>query len=269
MVNIVKFPGLSLDLLIPDVAFTILGVDIKWYAICIVLGIIVALVLCKLSKENFYIKFEQVLENTILALLAGIVGARLYYVIFNFSEYLSNPVEILNIRNGGLAIYGGLIAGGFVMYKMCKNANIDFKDYFDYIIPFVAVAQAIGRWGNFFNLEAYGSITTSFLRMGINTESGYMEVHPVFLYESFACLIIFFILRYLQKSRKFPGQIILSYLALYSGVRFFLEELRQDSLIFLTFKISKIISAIIFVISCFYLLKGYIKYLKKQKNVKK
>jgi phosphatidylglycerol:prolipoprotein diacylglycerol transferase len=257
--NKVYFPGFDLELLIPQTAFNIFGIEVRWYAICIVFGIVLALILCKKSSENFYITFDIVLENTLLALIIGVIGARLYYIIFNLSYYLKNPIEMFNIRNGGLAIYGGLIAGGFTIYKMCKSEHINVLDYFDYIVPFVAIAQAFGRWGNFFNLEAYGAQTTSIFRMGIETAAGYMEVHPVFLYEFIACLVIFIILRFVQKHRKFSGEIFYLYLALYSGIRFFLEELRQDSLLFLGFKISKILSAIIFVVSCMYLLKGFIK----------
>jgi phosphatidylglycerol:prolipoprotein diacylglycerol transferase len=257
--NRVYFPGLGLNLLISQTAFHIFGIEVRWYAICIVLGIIVALILCKRSNEKFYITFDNVLENTLLALIAGVIGARIYYIIFNLSYYLKSPLEILDLRKGGLAIYGGLIAGGITIYKLCKAERINILDYFDYIVPFVAIAQAIGRWGNFFNIEAYGSQTTSVFRMGIETTSGYMEVHPVFLYESFACLAIFIILRFFQKHRKFSGEIFYLYMALYSGIRFFLENLRQDSLLFLDFKISRVLSAIIFVVSCIYLIKGFIK----------
>lgn len=257
--DIVTFPAFNISIEIPKIAFSILGVDIHWYAVCIVLGIIVAFVLCKISKEKYYIDFQQVLEIMAIALIFGIIGARLYYIIFNITDYLENPIEILNFRNGGLAIYGGLIAGVIVIIKMCKKYGINKLDFFDYIVPFVSIAQCIGRWGNFFNIEAYGYQTDSLFRMGIFTEQGYMEVHPVFLYECIICLIMFFILRALQKKRKFAGEICFSYLAMYSFARFFLEGLRQDSLMFLDFRISKVVSLIIFVYSCYFLLKGKLK----------
>ena len=143
--DIVTFPAFNISIEIPKIAFSILGVDIHWYAVCIVLGIIVAFVLCKISKEKYYIDFQQVLEIMAIALIFGIIGARLYYIIFNITDYLENPIEILNFRNGGLAIYGGLIAGVIVIIKMCKKYGINKLDFFDYIVPFVSIAQCIGR----------------------------------------------------------------------------------------------------------------------------
>ena len=259
MIDVVKFPGLGITLDVPKIAFSIFGVNVRWYAVCIVLGIVVALVLSKISKEKFYIDFDQLLEIMIITLLFGVIGARIYYVIFNFSYYLENPLEIINIKNGGLAIYGGIIAGAIVIIKMCEKYGINKLDFFDYIVPFVSIAQAIGRWGNFFNIEAFGTETTSIFRMGINTAQGYIEVHPTFLYECVACVCIYFILRKMQKNRKFAGEICFSYLALYSLVRFFIEGLRQDSLMFIDIKVSQLVSAIIFIYSCYYLLKGLIK----------
>lgn len=268
--DIIKFPGLGLDFEVSKVAFSLFGINIYNYAFCIVFGIIFALILCKNSKENYYIKFDALLEIMILALLVGIIGARLYFVIFNLEYYLENPIKIMNIRDGGLAIYGGLIAGVYVIIKRCKFYKIAPLDFLDYIVPFVAIAQAIGRWGNFFNIEAYGYETSSFLRMGITVAEGYKEVHPVFLYESISNFIIFFILRKAQEKRRFKGQILYMYMALYSGVRMFLETLRTDSLMFLGFRISQILSIVIFVYSSITLLMKYIDLaISKMYKVKK
>lgn len=259
--RIVKFPEMALEFELPKVAFQIFGVDIHCYAVCIVLGILVALFLCKQSEEKFYISFENVVECTIIGLIAGVIGARIYYVLFNFEQYATSDIlEIFNIRDGGLAIYGGLLAGGYVMMKRCKECKIKPEEFFDYIVPFVAIAQCIGRFGNFFNLEAYGIETESFFRMGIQTINGYKEVHPVFFYESLATFIIFLILRHMQKDRKFIGQICYTYILLYSGVRMLLEMLRVDSLMFFGFKISIVLSVVLFIYSGVIIIKRYTEY---------
>lgn len=263
--NVVTFPGLNLTFDVSKIAFSIFGVSIYKYAICIVLGIIIALVLCRISKEKYDIEFNDVMVSTILGIIFGTIGARLYYVLFNLDYYSQNIGEIFNFRNGGLAIYGGLILGGLAIFVYCKIRKIKILNFFDYIIPYVAIAQTVGRWGNFFNIEAYGSETASFLRMGIRTLEGYIEVHPVFLYESIATLVIFFILKCLQKHRKFNGEILLSYCLLYSGIRFFLEGLRTDSLMLYNFRVSQILSVVIFIVS---LCTIIIKY-KKQTTSKK
>ena len=262
----IRFPGLDLSVSVPQIALKIFGINIYWYAICIVFGIILALILCSKSKENFNIKFDFVFESLMFAIIFGIIGARLYYVLFNLQYYLKNPIKILHIRDGGLAIYGGLIAGAITILAKCQNRKIDKLDFLDYITPFIAIAQSVGRWGNFFNQEAYGTETTNILRMGINTEYGYEEVHPTFLYESIFTLMIFIILRKLQKNRKFKGQICYSYLVLYSGIRMIIESVRADSLMFGNFRISQVLSVAIFVIFGIMLLKNYIKYNKIEKR---
>lgn len=201
--SVITFPGLNLKFEVSKIAFSIFGISIYKYAVCIVLGILVALVLCKISKQKFEIKYEDVLMCTVLGLFFGIIGARLYYVIFNLEYYSQNVLEIFNLRNGGLAIYGGLIFGAIAIFIYCKFQKIKVLDLFDYVVPYIAIAQAIGRFGNFFNIEAYGESTTSLLRMGIQTNIGYIEVHPTFLYEAFATFMIFLILKICQKYRKF------------------------------------------------------------------
>lgn len=265
--NIVRFPGLNLDLKIPQIAGNIFGIDIYMYAICIVIGILVLIILCKNSKEKFENNFDVVLNIGTISLIFGILGARLYFILFNLDYYLNNIIEIFNFRDGGLAIYGGLITGILTAYIICKIKKIDILNLLDYVIPFIALAQGIGRWGNFFNIEAYGSNTNIFLRMGIYTQTGYIEVHPVFLYESICDILIFLILRKLQKNRKFKGEIFFLYCILYSGIRFFIEGLRIDSLMIYNFRISQILSLFIFIISIIIFYKN-IKDIKKDKTNK-
>lgn len=260
----VKFPGLNLSFSIHPIAITVFGVDIYFYAICIVGGILLSLVLCYLSKEKFGMDFEFVLESLIHAIFIGIIGARIYYVAFNLKNSEISLNNVLNLRNGGLAIYGGLIAGSLVIARRCQKNKVNTLDFFDYMAPFVALAQSIGRWGNFFNQEAYGIQTKNIFRMGIDTIEGYKEVHPTFLYESIATFVIFIILRILQKNRDFKGEICYGYLFLYAFIRMLIEGLRADSLMVGSFKISQILSIAIFVVSGIMLLKKRKKHRYKQ-----
>lgn len=263
--NVVTFPGLNLSFEVSKVALDIFGFSIYKYAVCIVLGIVVALILCRLNKEKFGVDFGFILENTILGILFGTLGARIYYVIFNLEYYSNNLGEILNFRNGGLAIYGGLILGAFAIIINCKIQKKSILDLFDCIIPYVAIAQCFGRFGNFFNIEAYGYETTSFLRMGIYTLEGYMEVHPTFLYEAIATFVIFIVLIILQRRREYKGQIFLGYCALYALARTAIEGLRTDSLMFFNFRASQVLSIIILIVSVAMIIKLRIK---NQKEIK-
>lgn len=262
--NVVTFPGLNLSFDVSKVAFTLFGISVYKYAVCIVLGIVLALILCKIAKQKFDIKYNDVLISTVLGIIFGTIGARLYYVIFNLDYYSQNISEIFNFRNGGLAIYGGLIFGALAILIYCKVKKINVLNFFDYVVPYVAIAQCIGRIGNFFNIEAYGQQTTSIFRMGIRTVEGYMEVHPVFFYECIATIAIFAILKILQNHRKFEGQIFTFYCLLYSGIRFFLEGIRADSLMIFNFRVSQILSLLIFVISVVVIIVNLKKVSKRQ-----
>ena len=264
--NTISFPGINLNLNINKIAFTIGNIQIYNYAICIVISILVALLLFKKSKQNYNIDFDFSFYTIIYCLIFGIIGARIYYILFNLNYYISKPLQILNFRSGGLGIYGGIITGLIVIIIRCRKKKINIFDFLDSIIPFVAIAQSIGRWGNFFNIEAYGNETKNFFRMGIQTIDGYKEVHPVFLYESIFTFILFVILRYKQKNRKFKGEIVLTYLIMYSFVRFFLENLRIDSLMFFSVRVSSLISIIIFVFSSGFYLNKIFKCRKMSKN---
>lgn len=263
--NLILFPGLNLSFEVPRIAFSLFGIPIYNYAVCIVLGITVALILCRFSKQNYNIDYNEILLCTIIAIAFGIIGARLYYIIFNLDYYYKNILEIFNFRNGGLAIYGGLIFGTISIIIYCKMQKINVLHFFDYIVPYVAIAQCIGRFGNFFNVEAYGEQTQSLLRMGITTAEGYIEVHPVFLYESIATFTIFIILKKIQNSAKYEGQIFWLYCLFYSGIRFFLEGIRLDSLMVFNFRISQLISILIFFISSIIIIFNH----KKLKKVSK
>lgn len=264
--NLVSFPGLNLRFEISKIAFSLFGVPIYSYAVCIVLGISIGLILCKFSANKYSMDYNDVLVCTIIGIIFGTIGARIYYVIFNLDYYSKNIFEIFNFRNGGLAIYGGLISGAISIIIYCKMQKINILHFFDYIVPYVAIAQCIGRFGNFFNIEAYGEETKFLLRMGIETLNGYIEVHPVFLYESIATFIIFIILKKMQNSILFEGQNLLFYCLFYSGVRFFLEGLRIDSLMIFNFRISQIMSAVVFFTSLIFIIYNYKKLKNKSKQ---
>ena len=220
-------------------------------------GIVVGLILARLSNQKFGISFDTVLEVLIGGMFFGIIGARLYYVLFKLEYYLASPSQMFNLRDGGLAIYGGILSIIIFLIVYCKIRKIKFLDLVDYLIPYLALGQSIGRWGNFFNVEAYGSKTNSILRMGINSSSGYIEVHPVFLYESICTFLIFIILCYVKKNRKFEGQVFFLYFILYGIVRMILEGIRVDSLMLAGIRISQLLSVLLFsIFSLFYFQKN-------------
>lgn len=261
--DVVKFPGLGMQFEFSRIAFEIFGIAVYKYAVCIVLGIAVALVLAKLSKDRFGIDFQFVLESSIVAIIFGTIGARLYYVLFNLEYYSKHILEIFSLRSGGLAIYGGLIFGGLSILVYSKIRKKDTVDLLDYLVPFVAIAQFFGRFGNFFNVEAYGYETRSLFRMGIIEGIKYVEVHPMFLYEAIINLAIFAFLRVMQSRRSFKGEILLLYCMLYSFFRAILESYRVDSLMFFNYRISQILSIIIFIVSTCLFVKNYKKPDKK------
>lgn len=230
----------------PDpVAFTIFNIEIRWYGILITSGILLALLLAYKRANRFNISKERLIDTFLISLPAGIIGARLYYVLFNLDYYLEKPLQILNIRAGGLAIHGGLIFGLAAAFICCKVYKISFSDLFDLVSPSIALAQSIGRWGNYFNSEAHGGATDLPFAILVDGEA----VHPTFLYESVFCLLLCLFLLKISQKRQFKGQIILLYCFFYSLERFFVEYLRTDSLMFYSFKVAMLLSLVIMIIS--------------------
>ena len=224
------------------------NIDIRWYAIIIVSAMILALLICKKYNGRYGIKFDTILDFSLFVIPISIICARIYFVLFSFDLYKDNLWEVFKINNGGLAIYGGIIGGLIVIAILCKIKKVKLLDLTDYIAPVIALAQSIGRWGNYINVEAYGYETDSFIKMEV-VENGYVKhVHPTFLYESVCTFIIFCILSYFARKRKFSGQITYMYIILYSFIRFFIEGLRTDSLMLGNFRISQILSLILLVV---------------------
>lgn len=243
----VTFPMLNLNLKITDVAFSLFGIDIYWYAITIVTGIVIGILALKIREKYFTIKFSEIIDLCIIIIPISIISARIYYILFSLEYYIKYPAEIFDLRSGGLAIYGGIIGGVVTCYVFCKKRKINFIELLDYAAPSLAIGQAIGRWGNFFNIEAYGTETNLPWRMGIYQFGEYTEVHPTFLYESLGTFLIFIILMNIKK-RKFSGQIACIYLIGYGWIRMIIEGLRIDSLMLGNIRISQGLSLFILIL---------------------
>lgn len=225
------------------IAFSVFGFDIMWYGLLIASAMVLAIFIMYSRAERHGIDKERILDVVIFAIPAGVIGSRLYYVLANWSYYNGDIYKIIDIRSGGLAIHGGLIAGILVAIILFRRYRIRPLNGLDLAIPAVVLAQSIGRWGNYFNQEAYGSPTN--LPWAINVNG--VMVHPTFLYESIWCLFLFFLLSFWDKKRKFEGEIFLLYGILYSLERFFVEALRTDSLMVGSLKMAQLVSIFVFI----------------------
>ena len=247
-----SFPGLGINgLTINSVAFTVgESFTVMWYGIMIALGMLMAIVYAGWRCKQAGIKIDDLLDVAIYTIFFGvIVGARGYYVLF--SEHKFSFAEYFDLRTGGLAIYGGIIVGALTIVAVCLIKKISWRKLYDCAAPAVMIAQAMGRWGNFFNGEAYGGITNLPWRMSstkfvselknnsnieLTTEqieeltSGALGVHPTFLYESLWNVLGFVIINLLYKNKKFDGEIALWYFGWYGFGRMLIEGLRTDSL---------------------------------------
>lgn len=234
------------------------NIQIYWYSIFILLAIISSCILVFNEAKKQKIP-KQFLDNLFFyTILFGLIGARLYYVIFEYKQYINDPISIFKVWEGGLAIHGGIIAGLITIIVMCKKNNIKILKMTDIVVVGLIIGQAIGRWGNFFNSEAYGSATTlenlqnlfipNFIINGMNINGTYY--HPTFLYESLWNIIGFVILLILRKSKKIKlGQLTGIYFVWYGIGRFFIEGMRQDSLmLFGILKQAQIISILMIII---------------------
>lgn len=235
------------------VAFNIFGFNVYYYSLCILLGVIVAYILITREGKKQGLTKEFTSDLIFYTLIIGILGARVYYCVFNLDYYLANPSEILKIYNGGLAIHGGVIAGLIFVYFYTKKKNVSFIKILDIVAPAVIIAQSFGRWGNFFNQEAHGEITTyqnlknmhipEFIINGMHIEGKYY--YPTFFFESIWCLIGFIILMIARKNKNLRKGFQIGFYFIWYGIgRFFIEALRTDSLMFFGLKIAQIVSLI-------------------------
>ena len=231
------------------VAFTIFGNEVRWYGLLIASAVLIGTLLALRETKRKGLEEETLIDFLLFAIPSAIIGARLYYVIFSWDIYRGNPIGALNIRSGGLAIHGAIIAGIIVAIIFTRVRKINLWQLTDIVAPSLILGQAIGRWGNYANQEAYGGPTELPWAMDING----VGVHPTFLYESIFNLMIFVFLMWYRKKSDTPGEIFLLYFSLYSLGRFFIEGLRTDSLMIGPIRVAQLISVLI-IVSCILLL---------------
>ncbi len=238
------------------VAFTIFNVEIRWYSLMILLGMILGLFIVLKESKRFNLSTDFVVNLFFWVIIFGLIGARIYYCIFNFSYYKDNILDIFKVWEGGLAIHGGIIAGFLTLLIYCKKNDVNPFKMTDIVVVPLLLAQAIGRWGNFFNSEAHGFATTYYRLKELHIPEfiingmkiGNVYYHPTFFYESMYCLIGFIILLFVRRIRYLKrGQLTCLYLMYYSIGRFFIEAMRTDSLMLGGFRMAQIVSLISFI----------------------
>ncbi|MFL0267617.1 prolipoprotein diacylglyceryl transferase [Candidatus Clostridium radicumherbarum] len=256
------------------VAFNLFGLPIRWYGILIALGMIIGILLTSYTCKVKKISYDNMMDIVLLALPSAIVGARLYYVLFNLGYYGKNPSEIIDIRQGGLAIHGGVIFAVLAAYIYTRKKKIPFLKYADAAAPSIIIAQALGRWGNFFNQEAHGGEVSAsfikhfplFIQKGMFIDGAYY--HPTFLYESIWDVLVFIILIYFIRKVKTDGLLFFAYVGLYSIGRFFIEGLRTDSLMLGPLRVAQLVSLTGVILWIGFLCYASF-YKKKQKKIEK
>lgn len=240
------------------VAFQVFGLEVRWYGILIASGVLIGAILALREAKRVGLNEETLMDFLLWEVPLCLVGARLYYVIFSWDMYKDNPIEALNIRNGGLAIHGAIIMAIIVAVIFTRIRKIDFWTIADVCAPSLILAQSIGRWGNYLNQEAHGGPTN--LPWGIMVNG--VKVHPTFLYESIWNFLVFlFLIWYRKNKQKVKGEVFLLYISLYSFIRFFIEGLRTDSLMLGPIRVAQLVSIIGIVIPM------YIFFIKRKKNI--
>lgn len=266
--EILRFPGLGWEIPISRVAVSIGSLEIYWYGVIIAVGFGLGLWVYLSHNRSCGIHPDEGLDIILWSMLGAIVGARAYYVAFQWDHYKDNLKEIFNLRGGGLAIYGGIIGALIVAFIVCRSKKLPMLPVADAAFPGVMLGQAIGRWGNFFNMEAFGTNTTLPWGMTSDTISNYlsrhqavllaqgvvvdpaMPVHPTFLYESLWNLIgVAVLLLWLFPRRSYDGQITLGYTVWYGLGRFFVEGLRTDSLMWGSVRVSQALGGVLFIVA--------------------
>lgn len=248
------------------IAFSLGPFEIRWYALFILSGFLIGMLLIKKEAKRLSIEIAKIMDLCFYLIIVSIIGARIYYVIFEFDSYKNNLLDIFAIWQGGLAIHGGIIAGIIFTYFYCKKKNLCLLQITDLIAPSLILGQAIGRWGNFFNGEAFGPKTTYMFLKNLHlpkfiidgmylyspVDNIYAYRHPAFLYESLWCLIGFILLILLRRNKKIKiGQITGIYFIIYGIERFFVESLRQDSLMMFNLKVAQLISIVMIMTGIF------------------
>ena len=245
----ITFPNLGISVNPSRVAFNVMGKDIYWYGIIIAAGFLLAVIYAMRRAPSFGLNEDNILDMLFVAVPLAIVCARLYYCIFYWDLYRDNPIAILYVWEGGLAIYGGVIGAVIGVAIFCRVKKLPIGPLLDVGSLGLLIGQMIGRWGNFMNREAHGAITDGFFKMGIADAAGNVTYYqPTFLYESVWNLVGFVALHFYSKRRKFDGEVFLLYLAWYGLGRAWIEGLRTDSLYLFNTGIR--VSQLLAVLSC-------------------
>lgn len=260
MSETLSFPGLGLEFDMDRVAFTVFGNPIYWYGILIAAAFLLGAVYVLRRVKDFGLDGDRVMDVILGGVLLGIVGARLYYVLFSWDTYRDDLLLIFNIRQGGIAIYGGVIGAVLAAVLMCRWRKVRLLPLLDVVAGGLLLGQAVGRWGNFVNIEAFGSNTAAVWGMTSPSIQNYlmahkndlaaigavvdpsMPVHPTFFYESVWCLLGFAFVAWFTKRRRFDGELWLIYIGWYGLGRFFIEGLRTDPLLIGSIRVSQLVA---------------------------
>ena len=265
----IAFPNLGIYLRNVPKAFTVFGFQIALYGVIIALGVLAGVLLAAHVAKLEKLDADVIWDFAIYAIVFSIIGARIYYVVFRWDAYKDNLLEVFNLRNGGLAIYGAVIAAFLTLWIYCRKKKQSFLQLADICVPGLVLGQVIGRWGNFTNREVFGDYTESLLAMRLPTQmvrsgdisekiaahmaegTNYIQVHPTFLYESLWNLALLALLLLYRKHKKFEGEQWLFYLGGYGLGRAWIEGIRTDTLFIphTTVAVSQVLAVVLFVVS--------------------
>lgn len=255
----IRFPHLGLEFPVGN-SFSIFGFEIAFYGIIIALGMIAGAFVAYRDAKKSGQNVDDYVDYTLFGIIGSIIGARLYYVAFEWDYYKENLSQIINLRAGGLAIYGAVIGAVLVLIVYCKIKKKNIFQMLDTVVMGLVVGQIIGRWGNFFNREAYGGFTDSLFAMQIPVRDAavvnsdmivmvdgiaHIQVHPTFLYESFFNAILLVVLMIFRYKKKFYGENLCRYLLGYGVIRFFIEGMRTDQLLLKNIPVSQALSFVL------------------------
>lgn len=245
MDKFIGFPGLNLSFNVNPVAFTLFGKDVYWYGVIIGSAIILAVLLCTYLGKKQGISSDWILDIVLIGTPTAVIFARIYYCVFSWEKYADEPWKVFYIWEGGIAIYGAIIGAVLAAYIYCRVKKLDWRKIFDVCIVGVILGQAIGRWGNFVNREAFGTETTLPWRMELHSIGGtVMFVHPTFLYESLWNILGTLLLIWVNKHKTKDGEAFFMYFVWYGIGRFFVEGLRTDSLYWGPFRFSQVFAVL-------------------------
>lgn len=283
----IRFVNLGFEIKNMGKSINVFGIDIAYYGIIIAMGMLIAMLLIYKEAKRTGQNVDNYYDLTIVTIICGIIGARLYYVIFEWDNYKNDLLAILNLRNGGLAIYGGILGGGLAAFIYSRIKKMSFPKILDTVILGVLIGQIMGRWGNFFNREAFGGYTNNLFAMQIKLDEvggvisdsvanhikvvngiEYIQVHPTFLYESLWNLCLFIGIMLYRKHKKFEGELASIYMIGYGIGRFFIESLRTDQLVIkgIGIAISQVVSIILIIVGITIIIRNRCKLRRDMKQ---